>query len=46
MEKLVMELLLTVADYSDGEIRRVEDTVTRLGDSLKSLAGVLFEAYP
>jgi|TARA_R110002020_G_scaffold112836_5_gene259704 hypothetical protein len=39
MEKLVMELLLTVADYSDGEIRRVEDTVTRLGDSLKSLAG-------
>jgi len=38
MEKLVMELLLTVADYSDDEIRRVEDTVTRLGDSLKSLA--------
>ena len=33
-----MELLLTVADYSDDEIMRVEDTVTRLGDSLKSLA--------
>ncbi len=36
-----MELLLTVADHSDEEIRRVEDTVAqwRLGDSLKSLAG-------
>jgi len=38
MEKLVMELLLTVADYSDDEIRRVEDTVTKLESStLKSL---------
>ena len=39
-----MELLLTVADYSDGEIRRVEDTVTRLEGllpqtTLKSLDG-------
>ena len=32
-----MELLLTVADYSDDEIRRVEDTVTKLGE--KSLDG-------
>ena len=33
-----MELLLTVADYSDDEIRRVEDTVTKLESStLKSL---------